>query len=67
MITPALNLGVVMLLLIILQIFSLHAVNFFMLSAEFFFKINFFNDIFQECHQCAKQFGARSGPTKCQA
>ena len=35
MITPALNLGVVMLLLIILQINYFHAGKFFMLSADF--------------------------------
>ena len=32
-------------------------------SADFFFKINFFEKFFQEYHQSVKQFGSRSGPT----
>ena len=30
-----------------------------------FFKISFFEKIFQEYHQSIKQFGSRSGPTFC--
>ena len=31
------------------------------------FKINFSEKFFQEYHQSVKQFGSRSGPTKCRA
>ena len=42
---------------------SVHA----LLSAADFFKINFFENLFQKCHQSVKQFGSRSGPTFCRA
>ena len=43
---------------------SLFTWKFFMfLSSADFFKINFFEKIFQEYHQSVKQFGSRSGPT----
>ena len=29
----------------------------------FFFKINFFENVFQKCHPSVKEFGSRSGPT----
>ena len=32
-----------------------------------FFKSYFFKNIFQEYHQCVKQFGSRSGPKFCRA
>ena len=32
----------------------------FLSSADFFFKINFFERFFQEYHQIVKQFGSRS-------
>ena len=31
------------------------------MSADFLFKINSFQKLFQECHQKVKQFGSRSG------
>ena len=31
----------------------------------FFFKINFFEKLFQECYHSVKQFGSRLGPTLC--
>ena len=37
----------------------------FLLSAEFFFKINFFDKFFQEYHQSVKQYGSSSDPTFC--
>ena len=42
----------------------LHA---FLSSADFCFKINFFEKFFQEFHQRVKQFESRSGPTLCRA
>ena len=47
---------------------SLHG-NFacFFVVCGFFFKINFFKNIFQENHQSVKQFGSRSGPMFCWA
>ena len=35
----------------------------FVSSADFFFKINFFENFFQEYHQSVKQFISISGPT----
>ena len=43
---------------------NLHA---FLLSADFFFKINVFENFLQEYHQSVKQCGFRSGPTLCRA
>ena len=36
-----------------------------MSSADFFFKINFFEKFFHEYHQRVKSFRSRSGPTFC--
>ena len=33
----------------------------------FFFKLNFYEKLFQEYHQSVKHFGPRSGPTFCRA
>ena len=43
--------------------------NFFPLICRllFFFKINFYEKLFQEYNQSGKQFGSRSGPTDCRA
>ena len=35
----------------------------FLSSADFFFKMNFFGNFFQEYHQSVKQFASRSMPT----
>ena len=40
---------------------------FFLASAFFFFKINYFEKFFREYYQSVKQFGYRSGLTKCWA
>ena len=48
-----------------MQVISLPTGQFcmlFLLSADFF-KINFFEKVFQEYHQSVKQFGCRSGLT----
>ena len=37
------------------------------LTADFFFKINYFKKLFQEHNQSVKQFGSRSGPTFCRS
>ena len=47
------------------QSYSLHPG--YLLSADFFFKIDFFKKFFQEYHQSVKQFGPRSGLTEHQA
>ena len=39
----------------------------FLASADFFFKINFFEKLFQEYHFSVKHIGSRSGPTFCWA
>ena len=38
---------------------------FYVSSADFFFKINFFKRFFQEHYQSVKRFGSRSGLTLC--
>ena len=39
----------------------------FLSSADFFFKVNFFEKIFQKYNQRVKQFESRAGPTEHQA